>query len=662
MEYKTSIEQTCYTISKICSTLIGIIGVGVIIGWKYDIGFLKSVVPNFITMKPNAAACFIIISIVLNLNLYQFGNGIVKNVVTKGLSLFVSLVGVLTFLEYVYNVDLHIDQILFSEGVPSISNPHPNRMAHITSIIFMMMGIALLCMRSNRFILISQYLGAVVGLFGITVFVGYTYENNHVFILQDYMYAAFHAAINFVLFGVAILFANPSIGLARVITNDTAGGQMIRHLLPVAILVPIALGQIRTLGLKLGYYSAEAGTIYLLVTLIIASIVYIYLTGQKIAKIDILLAQEAGKTKALLSKLELVLESSEIGIWEWDLITNIASLDDRFRRIYGINKSEIEKYDDWKKCIYLEDVADVEADILKSIESKKPYDGQFRIVKPNGEIAYIQAKGILILDENSIPIRMMGTNWDITVSKRNEEKLNEAIINLKASNDNLQKFAYFASHDLQEPIRMMVNFSELLERKYHDKLDQDGKDFIQFIVDGGHRMQKMIAGLLEFSRVVTKGNPFTLTDSNQAVSQTLDNLSILIKERKATIIVDKLPNIKVDEIQLVQVFQNLIGNALKFCEKKPIIHIQATEKPTEWIFSVQDNGIGIAQSDTDRLFNIFQQLNPKDKYAGSGMGLAICKRIIERHNGTIWVQSELGKGSTFYFTFPKEPPISNLSS
>lgn len=662
MQIKTSTEQTFYTISKICSALIGLIGLAVMLGWKYDVVQLKSVLPNFISMKPNAALGFIITSIVLNLNLYEFGNTGLKSFFTKGLSLFVILVGGLTFSEFAFNVDLHIDQLLFREAEPSVNNPYPNRMALITSLIFIMIGIALLFMRSSRFQIISQYLGGVVGIFGITVFVGYTYEYNHTFILQSYMYAAFHAAINFVLFGVAIIFSNPSIGLAQAITNDSAGGQIIRRLLPVAILLPIVLGQIRTWGLKLEFFNAEAGTIYLLVTLIIVFIIYIYLTGQKISKIDILLTQEAKKSKAILNKLELVLESSGIGIWEWDLTTNRVSIDDRFRKIYGIDKDEIQEYSDWKKYLYPEDVACVEASILKSIESKMPYDGQFRIVKSNSEILYIQAKGILMFDENHTPIRMMGTNWDITASKKNEEKLHEAIINLKASNDNLQKFAYFASHDLQEPIRMMVNFSELLERKYHDKLDQDGKDFIQFIVDGGRRMQKMIGGLLEFSRVVTKGNPFTEINSNLAVSQTLDNLSVLIKEREATITVDKLPVVKADEIQLLQVFQNLIGNAVKFCENKPIIHVQATENPTEWVFSVQDNGIGIAHSDTERLFNIFQQLNPKDKYTGSGMGLAICKRIVERHGGTIWVQSELGKGSTFFFTLPKGPHTSKISS
>lgn len=242
---------------------------------------------------------------------------------------------------------------------------------------------------------------------------------------------------------------------------------------------------------------------------------------------------------------------------------------------------------------------------------------------------------------------------DITEQKIAEEKLKEAIENLARSNKDLEQFAYIASHDLQQPLRMVESYTQLLVRRYKDKLDQDANDFIGFVVDGVKRMQGLINNLLDYSRVTTRGKPLLPTDCNQILQQVLTDFQEKITERKAEITYDKLPVINADEIQIAQLFQNLISNAIKFCEKNPKVHIGIKDEKDEWIFSVSDNGIGIATEHFDQVFVIFQRLVTEEQYPGNGMGLAICKRIVERHGGKIWLESTVGKGSTFYFSIPK---------
>ena len=222
---------------------------------------------------------------------------------------------------------------------------------------------------------------------------------------------------------------------------------------------------------------------------------------------------------------------------------------------------------------------------------------------------------------------------------------------LERSNKELEQFAYVASHDLQEPLRMIASYIKLLEKRYKDKLDKDAQDFIFYTIDGTRRMQELIEGLLAYSRVGTKARPLKPTDCEDVLKQSLINLEVTIKESGAKITHEPLPTLMADDLQLAQLFQNLIGNAIKFRSKEPPrIHISAQKKENEWLFCVRDNGLGIDKQYYERIFGMLQRLHPKDEYPGAGIGLAISKRIVHRHNGRIWLESEPGKGSIFYFT------------
>jgi signal transduction histidine kinase len=224
---------------------------------------------------------------------------------------------------------------------------------------------------------------------------------------------------------------------------------------------------------------------------------------------------------------------------------------------------------------------------------------------------------------------------------------------MERSNKDLQQFAYVASHDLQEPLRMVSSYVQLLQRRYQGRLDADADDFIGFAVDGATRMQQLIQDLLSYSRVNTHGNPPSPTDVEAVLGQVITNLRLAIDESGARITHESLPIVEADSTQLNQLFQNLIANAVKFRGKlPPKIHITAAKEDPYWVFSVRDNGIGFDPDYADRIFTIFQRLHSRNDYPGTGMGLAICKRIVERHGGSIWVKSAPGDGSTFYFTFP----------
>jgi signal transduction histidine kinase len=240
--------------------------------------------------------------------------------------------------------------------------------------------------------------------------------------------------------------------------------------------------------------------------------------------------------------------------------------------------------------------------------------------------------------------------------RRAEEALKQHAQELSRSNEELQQFAYVASHDLQEPLRMVASYTQLLGRRYKGKLDADADEFIHYAVDGVNRMQRLIQDLLAYSRVGTRGRQPKPCDAGRALERATANLQAAIQESGATVLPGALPPVLADETQLAQVFQNLLGNALKFHgEAPPHVEVSGERQGAEVRFTVKDRGIGIDPQYFDRIFIIFQRLHGKEEYPGTGIGLAICKKIVERHGGRIGVESQQGKGTTFWFTLPAAP-------
>ena len=309
--------------------------------------------------------------------------------------------------------------------------------------------------------------------------------------------------------------------------------------------------------------------------------------------------------------------------------------------------------DFWRRIIHPDDWESVEKQADVIYESGQAGTLEFRVIAQDGRVIPVEAHMTILLDEHGQIARTCGMMMDVTERREAEAMLIRNAADLQRSNEQLQQFAYIASHDLQEPLRMVASYLQLLESRYKDALDDDAREFIAYAVDGATRMRGLINDLLAYSRVDAQEQNFEMMESRHALDQACDRLRSTIEEFGATVTQDDLPAIKAEEGLLIQVFQNLIGNAIKYQrECPPEIHVSAQAKAGEWLFSVSDNGIGIEPQYLERIFVIFRRLHPPGKYSGTGIGLAICKKVIERHGGRIWAELQPGKGSVFYFTIP----------
>ncbi|QCS45042.1 PAS domain S-box protein [Natrinema versiforme] len=340
-------------------------------------------------------------------------------------------------------------------------------------------------------------------------------------------------------------------------------------------------------------------------------------------------------------RMEFALDATDAIVWDWNIDEDQTSFYPSAESLYG---STVETWDDFIGIVHPDDREMIEEKIRESLDTGEPKYEEIRIDR-DGEERWIEAPGRPIQDEDGLT-RMVGVARDITDRKTFEQKLQE-------SNERLEQFAYAASHDLQEPLRMVSSYLQLLEERYSDELDEDGREFIDFAVDGADRMREIIDGLLEYSRVETQGDPFEPIDLEMVLDGVVDNLQLRIEEHDAEITSEDLPEVEGDASQLRQVFQNLLENAIEYRgDAPPQVHISAERAGKKWVVSVSDNGIGIDPDDQDRIFEIFQRLHSREEHDGTGIGLALCKRIVERHGGEIWIDSEPDDGTTFSVSLP----------
>jgi PAS domain S-box-containing protein len=287
-------------------------------------------------------------------------------------------------------------------------------------------------------------------------------------------------------------------------------------------------------------------------------------------------------------------------------------------------------------------------------EKKGTIRADSQLLRKNGERVDIETNISLVENSAGQPAAFLIVARDVTERKQMEVQLATSLADLKRSNAELEQFAYVTSHDLQEPLRMITSYIQIIEEDYKGKLDADADQYLAFAVEGAKRMHTLINDLLAYARVGTRGEPFMPTSINSVLSKAIANLDVAIEESHAVVTHDQLPTVLGDESQLIQLFQNLLGNAIKFRgDDAPMIHVGVEETNDDWVFSVRDNGIGIDMRYAERIFVVFQRLHAREDYPGTGVGLAVVKKIVERHGGRIWVESEPAKGSTFYVTLPK---------
>lgn len=293
-------------------------------------------------------------------------------------------------------------------------------------------------------------------------------------------------------------------------------------------------------------------------------------------------------------------------------------------------------------------------DMYRTIANGRVWKGQIKNRAKDGSFYWVDTTIVPLTNREGKLSKYLAIRFDITAQKRIEEELVKALLDVEQSNSELEQFAYIASHDLQEPLRMIGSYSQLLTRRYEGKLDAKADQYINYITEGVQRMQTLIKDLLHYSRTATSKEDMQPVDLNIVMTEVLTDLKVAIETSHADIKVSPLPSLKANHTQVRQLFQNLIGNAIKFRgDESPVIEVSVQEESEVWQFSIKDNGIGIDPEFSEKIFMLFQRLNDREKYPGTGIGLAVCKKIVERHGGKIWIESEAGKGTTFFFTMRK---------
>ncbi|HYG23261.1 MAG TPA: ATP-binding protein [Verrucomicrobiae bacterium] len=502
------------------------------------------------------------------------------------------------------------------------------------------------------------------------------------------------SAVSLGLISAGGLAARPDSGFMRLITSDTTAGATARRLLPAALLIPLILGAIRFTGARHGVLESEFGTSLFVVANIVLFALLIWWNSR------MLFAAEQERTRAerrlavQYGVTRILAEATDVSAAMQSIVRSICDC-------MGWDVGEVWRVDDNGKLIRCEHV------YTRSLEFDHFAEITCRLALSQGTglpgRSWEKREAIWLADINSssqqfsraiavteaglrsaivFPIRFNGSVCGVfeffsarsqqpddallqTLTaigyqigqfadrKQAEDQLKRTSADLARSNTELQQFAYVASHDLSEPLRMIVSYLQLLVSRHRARLDAEAMEFIGYAVDGAERMQKLIHDLLAYARVDSKAREFQPTDCNQVLAGVLLNLKVIIDETAAAIEHETLPTVLGDAIQLTQVFQNLISNAIKFRgPRPPHITISAEPREGEWLFKVADNGIGIDARNFERVFVIFQRLHTRQEYPGTGIGLAICKKIIERHGGRIWVESEPGQGTTFWFTIP----------
>lgn len=388
-------------------------------------------------------------------------------------------------------------------------------------------------------------------------------------------------------------------------------------------------------------------------------------------------------------RLQAIIDNLPVGLWITDENGRMVLTNDYANEIWcgevhlAEGPAEYGRYKCWK--VRGDQITADEMPLTQALKGKSTKEAVIDVERLDGTIGTHLVSAVPIRDSNSKITGSIAIVQDITSLKKAEKHMQElldkehelreelqtsnlelkqtkeilenTIQKLEISNADLEQFAYVASHDLQEPIRMMASFTQLLERRYKDQLDEDASDYIGFIVDGARRMKDLIDDLLTFSRLNKEAKEFKEINLENSVNGVLSTLKSSIKENNVKVTHSSLPTVMADPTQISQLFQNLLSNAIKFHgEKNPEINIDAEELTDVWKISVSDNGIGINPENQNNIFKVFTRLHTMEEYEGTGIGLSICKKIVERHGGRIWVESEEGKGSTFYFTIPKSQP------
>jgi len=688
-EDRTRLLANCRLAARVAG-LAGVCVGGVVLvgGWAFDIPSLRTVVAGYSAMVPNTALGLLLCGAALSLD--RAGDRAGR---TSGARRFLAgacagaagLIGALTVMQYALGRDLGINGGLFPRTMMRLA---PARMAITSAASFSFLAGALFLSRHRRGFAIGQYLAIISGVLCLFNVIGYVYG------IQSFYGLAFrpgntamaiHASLMLAILCAGVLLSRPDWGLMATITGTAPGGMMARRLLPAALLIPLATGFLQFQGQLRGFYDTAFGlTLFTSVNVVVFAVM-IWRSAQILNRLD---TERAGAERNMWQ----LADSMPQMVWAAAPSGDIDYYNQRWYEYAGMTFAQSKDWG-WKPVLHPDDLQNTIDQWTQAFTTCGPYESEYRLKRAADNLyRWHLALGRPIRDAQGTVVRWFGTCTDIDDYKRAEaeikglnesleervrertgeldranrqlatanEELKSSARRLEQSNRELQDFASVASHDLQEPLRKVQAFGDRLKTASREALDDQGRDHLDRMLSAAKRMQSLIQDLLRFARITSQANPFLPVDLAQVTQEVLSDLEVRIAEANAQVEVSDLPVIDADAMQMRQLLQNLIGNALKFHpkEKAARVRVYAENRNSEpgadvmLKLVVEDNGIGFDEKYLDRIFTVFQRLHGRAEYEGTGVGLAICRKIAQRHGGGITARSTPGEGASFLVTLP----------
>lgn len=673
------------------------LGIMSLIGWISGVRYLTSIRYAYFPMPPSTAVGLILTGGSILATVYWPDNRAVRTL-SRLTNIALMALTFIIFLEVFNEVSPGIEERLFMlegelNGIPI------GRMSPVAAVTFFSMNLALLVFHASR--RNSTWRRGLVAATSLAVLIVGSVTTLGYFYGSPLLYGgntrpiAPTAGFAFALLGAALVIgAGNRAWPLRFFIGDSVRAQMLRSILPIIVALIVVDGWVEAVGIeRLNINPVLVSALSAIFFLTLAAIL-IARSAQKIGgAVDRANAEKERAEKIVQLRLKLIefaeghsmaelltkmldevgdLTESPVGFYHFvepdEMTLSLQAWSTRTMQEYCKADTSNRHYDISDAGVWVDCVRQRRPVIhndYSSLPGRKGLpEGHAEVIRELVVPTFRESRIVAIMGVGNKPTDYVQQDvdavayiadvaWEISERKRSQERMQKLNRELGRSNTELQQFAYVASHDLQEPLRMVSSYMQLIEQRYANQLDEDARDFIGFAVDGASRMQIMIRDLLALSRVSTRGKPFTALKSGDALDLALENLALAVSESGAVVTHDKMPEVLADSTQLMQLFQNLIGNALKFRSSEvPKIHISAERNSAEWVFSVSDNGIGFEEGYAKKIFVIFQRLHGRKEYEGTGLGLALCKKIVERHGGNIWAESVPGKGSIFHFTIP----------
>ncbi|TGL34985.1 PAS domain S-box protein [Leptospira koniambonensis] len=668
-----------------------LIGALVLLGWLLDIEILKRPRASMVAMNPMSAVSFVFIGIALYLNLNRSDSNTYRSIV-RLIGLFVLLVGLTKLYSLISGFDLGMDKILFSDKIAKdIIKGIPNRMAPNTAFDFVILGSAVFLSSYRKEILssISNYLCILVLLIGLFSIIGYVYQVQEFYGILSYIPMAIHTAISFIFCSFALLLINGHSGFMKVFMSKSSGGILARVLIPFLIIVPVLFGYLRIYLNRLNPVSLELGVGFLMTGIILTFFVLVWFVATQLEKSDIARTDAEKKLSELNHELEKLVSSKTMDLFKSE---------NRFRTILEQFPYPVLTYDPqgictganfaWEEMWNTRRDVLVDYNILKDPQIKeagffpfveKAFSGEAAMSEPfpydpkligsSGRDRWLQMVLYPVKNTAGNILEVIVVHQDITASKEAEneirllnndleERVKVRTEQLVFANKELESFSYSISHDLRAPIRGISGFTQILMEDYGVNFDAEGKRIIGKIIENAKQMGQLVDDLLEFSRLGRTELAEREISMKELANTVYKELINLESGREVVFEIQDIPNVRADQPAVRQLWVNLISNAIKYTKKakSPNIQIGSMGSEEGTVFYIKDNGAGFNMQYYNKLFGVFQRLHSNSEFEGTGVGLAIVKRIASRHGGKVWAESKEGEGATFFFTLPGQDP------